>query len=145
MFIVDIWTCAYLSLHEYSCHTTFHKSFSGGHATHQRGNSDPLDLPALNSLADTSWTRPTYPNRSLAPQITCQTCANRMLSSALERSHHHHIHLLTSLSAPSLARPTRSPVVPSSRLVCTYIYQATECELAPLMSQISNVHPATLS
>jgi hypothetical protein len=57
----------------------------------------------------------------------------------------HGIHLLTSLSAPSLARPTRSPVVPSSRPVCTYIYQATECELAPLMSQISNVHPATLS
>lgn len=57
----------------------------------------------------------------------------------------HRTHLLTSLSAPSLARPTRSPVVPSSRPVCTYIYQATECELAPLMSQISNVHPATLS
>jgi hypothetical protein len=57
----------------------------------------------------------------------------------------HRIHLLTSVSAPSLARPTRSPVVPSSRPVCTYIYQATECELAPLMSQISNVHPATLS
>jgi hypothetical protein len=46
---------------------------------------------------------------------------------------------------PSLPRPTRSRVVPSSRLVCTYIYKATECELAPLMSQISNVHPATLS
>ena len=45
----------------------------------------------------------------------------------------------------SLPRPTRSRVVPSSRLVCTYIYKATECELAPLMSQISNVHPATLS
>jgi hypothetical protein len=57
----------------------------------------------------------------------------------------HRIPLLISLSAPSLARPTRSPVVPSSRPVCTYIYQATECELAPLMSQISNVHPATLS
>lgn len=49
------------------------------------------------------------------------------------------------LSVPSLPRPTRSRVVPSSRLVCTYIYKATECELAPLMSQISNVHPATLS
>jgi hypothetical protein len=48
-------------------------------------------------------------------------------------------------SVPSLPRPTRSRVVPSSRLVCTYIYKATECELAPLMSQISNVHPATLS
>jgi hypothetical protein len=57
----------------------------------------------------------------------------------------HRIPLLISLSAPSLARPTRSPVVPSSRPVCTYIYQATECELAPLTSQISNVHPATLS
>jgi hypothetical protein len=48
-------------------------------------------------------------------------------------------------SVSSLPRPTRSRVVPSSRLVCTYIYKATECELAPLMSQISNVHPATLS
>ena len=48
-------------------------------------------------------------------------------------------------SVSSLPRPTRSRVVPSSRLVCTYIYMATECELAPLTSQISNVHPATLS
>lgn len=63
---MDIWTCAYLSLHEYSWHTTFYKSFSGGHTTYQRGNSDPLDLPSLNSLADTSWTRPTHSNRSLA-------------------------------------------------------------------------------
>jgi hypothetical protein len=65
---------------------------------------------------------------------------------SLPLDHHHHTQARTNfLSVPSLPRPTRSRVVPSSRLVCTYIYKATECELAPLMSQISNVHPATLS
>ena len=59
---------------------------------------------------------------------------------------HHHTQAPTNfIPVSSLPRPTRSRVVPSSRLVCTYIYKATECELAPLMSQISNVHPATLS
>lgn len=74
-----------------------------------------------------------------------------------KRTSHHANALTTRLDTPvshseanispgaSTARPTRSRVVLSSRLVCTYIYMATECELAPLMSQISNVHPATLS
>jgi len=36
-------------------------------------------------------------------------------------------------------RPTRSPVVHSSRRVCQYIPMATERELAPLKSVVSNM------
>jgi hypothetical protein len=69
--------------------------------------------------------------------LECSQPASGFLKNTQARANFH--------SVSSLPRPTRSRVVLSSRLVCTYIYKATECELAPLMSQISNVHPATLS